>query len=129
MNKDKEISEILEDFKKLSKDELLQFHRKRLEKFYRTLGLFTGILSFSVLIGIGFLGDKFASLRLTDFSHLFELIATLSFSLVSGTLTTYLKMKSKKEVKSSTLKEFIKHTYLSKLEASSLNPQTTIVKQ
>jgi hypothetical protein len=128
MTQKKEIqqtSELLEKFK----NEMLQYEKAGKHKLYRTLWLFAGIFSLAVLIGLGFVGDKVKSLGIHNFSSLIELFAAFSLSLASGTLTTIIFSKNKTKVKNSALKEFIKHTYLTRLNESKINPQNSIIKQ
>lgn len=129
MNKDKEIEQAFTELDEEAKNELLQFEKVRKLKMYRTLGVFGAIFSMSLLVAVGFYGDKVKTINLYNLHPIFEFMTALFFSLASGTLTTIISSKSKSEVKNSTLKEFIKHTYLTKLNESSLNPQTPITKQ
>ena len=128
MNQDNETLQLFEGLDEDARKELIQFERERRRKFYSTLGLFIGFFFIALLIGISFLGDKIEGFNLSSFSSVFEVIAALSLSLASG-VTTIISFKSKKEIKNSTLKGFIKHTYLTKLNESLLNPKHSILKQ
>jgi len=114
----------------LLKKELEYLNATRKAKLFWNITFFLGILIMSVVVGLLSFGKELDfSKLLHETTSLFEVIATLIISFASGTITSFLKFGAKDKKEKVKLREFVKDTYLSKLDASILNPQTLTAKQ
>ncbi|MFN8153385.1 MAG: hypothetical protein U0Y08_03750 [Bacteroidia bacterium] len=114
----------------LLKKELNYLNATRKAKLFWNITFFLGILIMSVVVGLLSFGKELDfSKLLHETTSLFEVIVTLVISFASGTITSFLNFGEKGKKEKVKLRELVKDTYLSKLDASILNPQTSTAKQ
>lgn len=112
------------------KKELEQLNAARKAKLFWNIIFIIGILIISVIVGLLSFGkDSDLNYPLHNTDSLFELIVTLIISFASGTISSFLKFGQKDKKERVKLREIVKETYLSKLDASLLNPQISMAKQ